>query len=153
MTVRYVYCLVDPRDKAVRYVGIAKNPKARMCSHRACLSYGKVRHWAMELRDLGMSPEMRVLEQVEDDGSSEREGFWIAHFLTQGAVLLNQYCAATANRRGNPFTSLSVSLPPLVASDVKAQARARGLGVSRILGELVMEALEARRQRGTPERG
>lgn len=61
---RYVYFLRDPRDKAVRYVGVTDNPKARMNLHWSSRNGGNPSPrdlWMRELDSLGTKPFMDLV--------------------------------------------------------------------------------------------
>ena len=89
-----VYVLIDPRDGTARYVGIRKDPHARLAQHINEVENGK-RAWLAELKRMGLSPELEVLETVvEREGdvdavAIERERYWISSLLRSGAHLAN----------------------------------------------------------------
>jgi predicted GIY-YIG superfamily endonuclease len=92
--VRQVYVLVDPRDGTPRYVGISKDPRSRLAQHMNEVENEK-RAWLAELKRMGLSPELEVLETVvEREGdvdavAEERERYWISSLLRSGAPLAN----------------------------------------------------------------
>lgn len=82
MDVCYIYGLVDPRTKTIRYVGKSKNPftraknhlaEARMKSRRG----GQRLVWLRELLTAGVEPDVVILECVHGMWA-EREKTWIA---------------------------------------------------------------------------
>jgi len=93
-----IYKLIDPRDKATRYVGITKNATKRLEYHmrnakRARFNEG-LRAWINELTALGLSPELIVIETISrpqnaEADAREREQQWIQELTSQGAHLLN----------------------------------------------------------------
>jgi predicted GIY-YIG superfamily endonuclease len=91
---RQVYVLIDPRDGTPRYVGISKDPHARLAQHINEVENEK-RAWLAELKRMGLSPELEVLETVvEREGdvdavAIERERYWISSLLRSGAHLAN----------------------------------------------------------------
>jgi hypothetical protein len=83
MAAIYIYCLRDPRSGDVRYVGKTNNPKKRRVTHYAqsMLEHGRAKtKWVLELRSLGLRPELHVLETCDETTWRERERFWIAHY-------------------------------------------------------------------------
>lgn len=87
-----IYCLRDPRDQAVRYVGkTAQTLSSRLRGHlndAKRTSKRRVCQWISELTILGLAPEIEVLEET-GEGWPEREVHWIEHFLLAGADLTN----------------------------------------------------------------
>src|SRR3989304_3863616 len=89
--IAYVYCLMDPRTDDVRYVGCSLNPEARMSAFRRASGGGKnLESWLAELKAEGLEPTMQVVEETEKESRSFREEFWIRHFGSHGAQLVNK---------------------------------------------------------------
>lgn len=88
----YIYGLYDPRDGKLRYVGKTINLQARLWDHVTKAKSGEENgksEWIGELLALNLQPEVRVLEETDEDGWAEAEKRWIADCLTQGYDLLN----------------------------------------------------------------
>lgn len=86
----YVYCLVDPRDETVRYVGCAKWPKDRLRTHYANYNSNKaMKPWIAELRQLGIKPTMVLLERCYNGRGWKKEALWWERFKDVGEPLLN----------------------------------------------------------------
>lgn len=91
-----IYSLSDPRDHKIRYVGYTKNLFQRIQYHymqtpnkrgNRCSTF----EWLVELCDLGLLPEMKVVEEIAEDASWEdREKFWISYYVQLGEPLLNR---------------------------------------------------------------
>src|SRR5260370_86161 len=92
--VSQVYVLGEPREGTARYVGISKDPRSRLAQHMNEVENEK-RAWLAELKRMGLSPELEVLETVvEREGdvdavAEERERYWISSLLRSGAPLAN----------------------------------------------------------------
>lgn len=105
-----IYALIDPRFDTVRYVGCTGDPKRRFARHLEVEHDRRIIRtklfntypvppgagpkekelWVSSLRQEGLRPEMRIIEQVcVPSRTLERETRWICHFLHQGAALLN----------------------------------------------------------------
>jgi len=83
----FIYALADPRTSQIRYVGCTKNPTQRLKEHAGAGEWiGKLGHWLHELKAGGYKPIMVVLQTTDDKTA---EGYWIRHFETTGADLLN----------------------------------------------------------------
>lgn len=77
----YVYALVDPRTKEIRYIGCTTNPKQRYWSHKHLSSDWAAsilkQEWIIELRDLGLVPLFAILEKIPFDNRAEIETQWM----------------------------------------------------------------------------
>src|SRR5262249_29863306 len=98
----FVYALRDPRDGAVRYVGVTKKSLAeRLSGHVNKIGSDmppRLSAWISDLQSIGARPTIEQLETITSvlwtPGESLRvEGLWIQRMLEAGADLLN-----TSNR-------------------------------------------------------
>ena len=91
----YVYALIDPRDDTMRYIGMTRNVCSWLIQHTKDVSKSTSKGaWLNELAQLGLSPELEVLETIpgSKDSSvmaSQRERHWIKELLRQGIPLVN----------------------------------------------------------------
>ncbi len=88
-----IYALIDPQNRACRYVGKTKNRieqrlKAHISDARRHPNIARFR-WVNKLKREGRSPEIMLLEEVDAAVWQESEQFWIAYFRALGADLLN----------------------------------------------------------------
>ena len=87
----YIYTLVDPNTRHIRYVGITKNAEKRLRRHY----HEKTRNpqkwqWLNQLKDNGQEPIMRVLCGLSTYGRAEfLERKLVNSLLDQGEPLLN----------------------------------------------------------------
>jgi len=94
MTV-YIYGLYDPRNGLLRYIGKAINPKQRLDLHVSESRHGRNTHknqWVRKLISIGVIPEMRVLETIEnsdDKDWQDRERWWIKAARNSGDPITN----------------------------------------------------------------
>lgn len=90
-----VYCLIDPRDEEIRYVGRTIQPlRIRLQQHidTSCRKKSLCSRsvWIRDLAREGLKPRALRLEQAEESILPEREGYWIATLLEGGCRLLNE---------------------------------------------------------------
>lgn len=86
-----IYALVDPRNYAVRYVGMTSNVYQRFQAHIACQGKNPTKdNWITELKAQNVMVLMQALEQVKElSAARAREQYWIAHYEHLGEPLLN----------------------------------------------------------------
>ena len=86
-----VYALADPRDGAVRYVGVTNNLLGRLNEHmRMYGGNARKNAWLQELVDAHLLPYVVTLEVIADEEHwREREVAWIVAYVKAGADLLN----------------------------------------------------------------
>ncbi|TXK52355.1 GIY-YIG nuclease family protein [Pontibacter qinzhouensis] len=60
----YVYSLSDPRDQAIRYIGVTINPKERLMSHYGDTYGSRAKlDWIRDLRANELLPVMDIIEE------------------------------------------------------------------------------------------
>jgi hypothetical protein len=88
-----IYSLLDPRDKAVRYVGKTVQPlRARLVAHKKAAARGQlpVNRWARKVAGIHFGPIINWLETVPaGEDWAARERHWIQKYRADGARLLN----------------------------------------------------------------
>jgi hypothetical protein len=89
----FIYCLVDPRDNQVRYIGKSNNPKQRLKNHCNPARYRPTYkfNWINLLRKLNLKPELFIVDEVDIDEWKFWEQYWIEQFTSWGFNLVN-YC-------------------------------------------------------------
>lgn len=121
-----IYILRDPRDKAVRYVGMTtQSPHSRYSAHLSNLSEKghnpEKSAWVKGLRAIGLVPRMEVIEELSYSKEEfaelyrarveaqhkkiprnfttphDRERYWIKHYKGQGYKLFNKLSQAEKN--------------------------------------------------------
>ena len=102
----FVYHLVDPRNKIVRYVGKTATPTARLRAHIAESRTRRVtrkQRWIGDLIDMGLEPLMIIAAQAPNDA--------------QARVLESRHCYMHLD------TIYNIHYPAKGAKDFKATAR------------------------------
>ena len=95
----FIYVLVDPRDQTVRYVGKCSHPSLRLRGHMSGREKPELRYeWTQELKRLGLSARMHILEKVTVEQARIAERKWIEFYGERGS-LLNK----TMPRKGPPL--------------------------------------------------
>lgn len=87
----FIYCLKDPRDDAVRYIGKANDPEKRLKGHiyKAKHETTHKGYWIMSLLSLGLAPIMQIIEEVPFSDWKERETYYIHYYFEHGHPLTN----------------------------------------------------------------
>lgn len=89
----YIYALVDPRNNLAFYVGKTKDLKSRFYHHWSPSNHKhriSCTARVIELRELGIKPDMIELDIVPDNTSEEAEDFYISYFKYIGCPILNK---------------------------------------------------------------
>lgn len=94
-SLRYIYCLIDPRTDAPFYVGQTKHPELRLAEHKqnaidTAREYLNAK--SSLIRDiLGSGHEIRmsILETTSDQDVDSREVYWFTQLKDGGCNLLN----------------------------------------------------------------
>jgi hypothetical protein len=90
-----VYALVDPRDLAVRYVGVSSSglgrPKCHSLPSVLAQNYNKRKDdWIRDLQSAGLSYAVRVLEFFETSADAHRaEPYWVQWMRDMGEHIYN----------------------------------------------------------------
>jgi len=118
----YVYCLVDPFNDKVRYIGITKNIESRFKQHIKESKRGNKNHrcnWIRSVLDKGELPKVCIIEEVNFEEKFEREKYWISYYGRENLVngtdggegvlgieksdKLKKYLSDIFSGQGNPF--------------------------------------------------
>jgi hypothetical protein len=90
----YIYCLIDPIDNKIKYVGKSVNPKNRYRYHVNPHNTDTNKHkknWINKLKTLGYKPEMFIIDEIEcrDNEWVIIEQYWIGQIKSWGFNLYN----------------------------------------------------------------
>ena len=101
---KYIYALIDPRDRSIRYIGQTDDIERRYLEHTDRTENTTKGAWIADLRRLGTKPVIALLEQVENDQDiNYREKWWIVLGKRQGWRLTN---IANPSSRRTVFSEL-----------------------------------------------
>jgi hypothetical protein len=128
METGYIYALIDPRDGAVRYIGQTTGPLLkRRAEHYYSPTNQYTRKWIAELREAGVRPDIKALEEVAIDDLDSREFYWIVACRERGADLLNVAATNRPYQRRSPDDAstlrMTISFPPDVMDQIREYAR------------------------------
>lgn len=85
-----IYCLIDPLDKNIKYVGRTFVPlKTRLNAHIYHPANKKMKEWILSLSALSEKPIIQKLHTVNTGNSHIYENEWIDFFKQNGVDLLN----------------------------------------------------------------
>jgi hypothetical protein len=88
-----IYCLIDPRDNLVRYVGYTTSTlQLRLNGHMTSIYTKKRTHkinWIFNLKSVNLKPTIHLLEEVEFEYGWDAEKYWIEQFKHWGFKLTN----------------------------------------------------------------
>jgi hypothetical protein len=90
-TMMNIYVLIDPRDSAIRYVGMTQHTlQFRLRLHlREKKSRGHKVWWVQKLVRIGMPPRIDLIQQVPIKFGPDAERYWISYFRATGCDLTN----------------------------------------------------------------
>ena len=89
----FIYALIDPTTKQIRYVGKSDDPHGRLVSHLQERGIAEKNQWLKGILSEGQIPEVCILEEVPLRPPylwQERERWWIAQWHKKGAQLTNR---------------------------------------------------------------
>jgi y4mF family transcriptional regulator len=92
---RLIYSLQCPFTNEIHYIGKSTQGMIRPLSHLSNSHSEKVKQWVDNLKEIGHSPIVEVIEYVSlDDDIDARERYWIQREVNKGSILLNS-CLVT----------------------------------------------------------
>lgn len=87
--VGYIYKLLDPETKEIRYIGQTQQPFKRFKTHLAEKGKRYKVNWIKSLKEKGQIPVMEVFQCVPLETLGEQESLWIAFYKKEGCNLTN----------------------------------------------------------------
>ena len=78
----FIYALLDPSTKEVRYIGKSVNPKRRYYEHLTSKSKYNCHknNWIKKLLSENIKPVLEIIEECNKENWCEREKHWIAQY-------------------------------------------------------------------------
>ncbi len=86
---KYIYGLVDPRNRQICYVGQSNDPERRFHQHISTIEETPKGVWIQELRTINALPEFILIDECEDGEAYYLENWWILVGRRQGWPLTN----------------------------------------------------------------
>lgn len=89
---RYIYGLVDPETKEIRYIGKSIRPIERLQNHMNDKSKCHRANWLQGLKKKGLKPELVIFEMIQGSNDwswQESEKYWIKRGRALGWPLTN----------------------------------------------------------------
>ena len=91
MKTTFIYCLIDPRDNQIRYIGKSNNPEQRLKNHCNPARYRPTYkfNWIRKLKQLKLKPILKILEEVDIEIWKQKEKYWIEFYKNEECNLVN----------------------------------------------------------------
>ena len=117
----FVYALIDPRDNAIKYIGITNNLAVRFRQHlQGEYSNPEKNDWIRELKVINLQPAINSLETVDsEEQARQQEKYWIQFYLDAGQPLLNMQHMATSPQ-GSRISHTYIANPDVIISGKEA---------------------------------
>lgn len=87
----FIYALRDPITDDVHYVGQTNHLHRRLKQHLKETDNSKKTEWIRELKKLGLTPSIKVLEKVPPEEAGPAEKKWIHHYSQYGLLKNTTY--------------------------------------------------------------
>jgi hypothetical protein len=98
-----IYGLIDPRDGTIRYIGKTQQSlQCRLRGHLNCAGRRHVTCWIRQLKDLGLTPQIQLMAQVDNSRWQELEREFIARGKSLGYRLTNMTEGGEGGYQGSP---------------------------------------------------
>jgi len=87
----FIYGLIDPNTKIIRYIGKSDMPKTRLSNHIQTSKKSKTHksNWINSLIKNKQKPIIIILEEVKKENWEEREIYWIQKYKDDGYDVTN----------------------------------------------------------------
>lgn len=87
----WIYCLKDPRDNSVKYVGKSINPEKRLKEHidKCNIEHTKKGNWLKKLNKLNLKPILEILKETDETEYKTWEEYYIKYYKDLGVKLTN----------------------------------------------------------------
>lgn len=85
----FIYSISCPLTGAVKYIGKTVDPKTRFRKHRTAKKQSATSKWIFSLKEKGLSPIFKIIDEVLNDKWEETERYYIKLYRSLGFTLLN----------------------------------------------------------------
>lgn len=103
----YIYGLIHPETKELRYIGKTHNIKERLYHHiyesKKFKRKNRKNCWIKSLLKKKMIPEIQILEECSEENVNIKEIYYINHFKVLGFNLVNQTNGGDGQSKGYDF--------------------------------------------------
>lgn len=90
---QYIYTLIDPISKEIRYVGKTKDSKDRFKRHMSDYSliesWTEKNKWLLNLKNNNLNPIIEIIDEGDNNNINKLEIKWISYFRSLGIKLTN----------------------------------------------------------------
>ncbi len=126
----FIYALLDPRTKAIRYVGKADDPQKRLGDHlRQCKCGESYRaHWLRQLLRNGLKPLLEVVDEVAQAEWAAVECAYVTFYKEQGCELVNATPGGDGTGAGELHPLFGRPRPPEVRAKLSAANKGKRAG-------------------------
>lgn len=109
----FIYILIDPITKEIRYVGKSNNPLDRYKNHKNdCRDKNThKRNWIKSLKNKNSKPLIEIVDEVEISDWIWWERFWISYYKFIGCNLTNYTVGGDGLTFGNSTSFKSGNIP------------------------------------------
>ena len=121
----YLYSLIDPITKIVRYIGTSRNPKERFGAHLNEKSNMKKVSWIQSLKQQELKPILKCLRSGSREEMQKKEERLIRYLFKKKHPLLNikKGCRNTTNAQASRFKLFSIRLPKEYKQTIKDRSQ------------------------------
>ena len=113
-----IYGLCDPRTKDVRYVGKSckglSRPKEHFRSNSLLVKCPRS-SWIISLKNIGLLPEIIIIDKCNKEELDYREIYWIKHLKNMGCKLTNLTDGGTGGNTGCAYKKYK----PVISINIK----------------------------------
>lgn len=90
MTDKFIYALIDPISRDVRYIGATIKPECRLDAHMDHPRNSIMKRWIDELKANELKPELVIIDKVDATVYDDVEVRWIKDCRAAGCILFNK---------------------------------------------------------------
>ena len=100
----FIYCLKHPITNEIRYIGKTTNYRRRLSAHISDAKKNKGRrhvlNWIYGLLQIGLKPQISVIEKCDNSIWPDRERYWIGYYR----VIIPKLCNICDGGLGGTYT-------------------------------------------------